>query len=41
MEIAFFGNDWIFQQDGAKLHFHEKTQEWCPNNFSVFIDRDH
>ena len=38
---SIFGNDWTFQQDGAKLHFHEKTQEWCVNNFSSFIDRDH
>ena len=22
------GNDWIFQQDGAKAHFHEKAQEY-------------
>ena len=22
-----FGNDWTFQQDSAKPHFHEKTQE--------------
>ena len=25
---SIFGNDWTFQQDGAKAHFHEKTQEW-------------
>ena len=24
---GIFGNDWTFQQDGAKPHFHEKTQE--------------
>ena len=23
---SIFGNDWIFQQDGAKAHFHEKAQ---------------
>ena len=34
---SIFGNDWIFQQDGAKAFFHEKTQEWCANNFSSFI----
>ena len=30
---SIFGNHWIFQQDGAKTHFHEKTQEWCANDF--------
>ena len=24
---SIFGNDWTFQQDGAKVHFHEKTQK--------------
>ena len=38
---SIFGNDWIFQQDGAKSHFHEKTQEWSANNFPSFIQRDH
>ena len=27
-ENGIFGNDWTFQQDGAKPHFHEKTEEW-------------
>ena len=34
---SILGSAWIFQQDGAKPHFHEKTQEWCPNNFPSFI----
>ena len=38
---SIFGNDWTFQQDGAKPHFHEKTQEWWTNNFSSFIQRNH
>ena len=38
---GIFGNDWTFQQDGAKPHFHGKTQEWCANNFLSFIDRNH
>ena len=38
---SIFGNDWTFQQDGAKPHFHEKTQEWYPNNFPSFIQRNH
>ena len=38
---SIFGNGWTFQQDGAKPHFHEKTQEWCTNNVSSFIQRDH
>ena len=24
---SIFGNDWTLQQDGAKSHFHENTQE--------------
>ena len=36
-----FGSDWIFQQDGARPHIHEKSQEWCAKNFSSFIDKDH
>jgi len=38
---AIFGNDWTFQQDGAKPHIHAKTQEWCANKFPSFIDKDH
>ena len=38
---SIFGNDWTFQQDDAKPHFHEKTEECCANNFPSFIDRDH
>ena len=38
---SIFGKDWTFQQDGTKAHFHEKTQEWCANNFSSFIQRNH
>ena len=36
-----FGNDWIFQQDGAKPHQHHLTQKWCEENFPSFIDKDH
>ena len=36
-----FGSNWTFQQDGAKPHIHEKTQEWCTKNFPFFIDRYH
>ncbi|CAM4811068.1 unnamed protein product [Rotaria magnacalcarata] len=36
-----FGNDWIFQQDGAKPHTHAKSQEWCTKNFPSFIDKSH
>ena len=38
---SIFGHDWTFQQDVVKPHFHEKAQEWCPNNCPSFIDRDH
>ena len=36
-----FGDDWTFQQDGAKAHIHEKSQECCDKNFPWFIDKDH
>jgi len=35
-----FGDDWIFQQDGAKPHQHHLTQEWCQKKFPSFIDKD-
>ena len=38
---SIFENDWTSQQNGAKPHVHEKTQEWCANNFPSFIHRDH
>ena len=36
-----FGDDWTLQQDGAKAHIHEKSQECCAKNFPAFIDKDH
>ena len=38
---SIFGNDWTFQQEGVKPHFHEKTQAWCANNFPSFIQGNH
>ena len=35
-----FGNDWIFQQDGTKLHWHHLTQQQCRDNFLSFIDKN-
>ena len=35
-----FGGDWIFQQDGARPHSHHLTQQWCPDNFPSFIDKN-
>ena len=35
-----FGNNWTFQQDGAKPHVHRLTQQWCHDNFPGFIDKD-
>ncbi len=35
-----FGDDWTFQQDGAKPHQHHLTQQWCQNNFPSFINKD-
>ena len=36
----FFGNDWIFQQDGATAHTGNLTQKWCGENFPAFIDKN-
>ena len=36
-----FGNDWVFQQDGARPHSHQLTQQWCRDKFPSFIDKDH
>ena len=35
-----FGNNWTFQQDNGMPHTHRKTQEWCSQHFSSFIDKD-
>lgn len=35
-----FGNDWIFQQDGAKPYQHYLTQQWYRDNFPSFIGKD-
>ena len=35
-----FGNDWIFQQDGATPYIHPLTQQWYQNRFPSFIDKD-
>ena len=34
------GSDWIFQQDGAKPHSHYLTQQWCRDNFPIFINSE-
>ena len=34
-----FGDDWTFQQDGAKPHQNNLTQEWCRDKFPPFIDK--
>ena len=36
-----FGNDWMFQQDGATPRTHHLSQEWCEENFPSLIDKDH
>jgi hypothetical protein len=35
-----FGNDWTFQQDGAKPHTHVKSQAWCEEHLPSFIRKD-
>ncbi|CAF2225095.1 unnamed protein product [Rotaria magnacalcarata] len=31
------GDDWTYQQDGARPHKHHLTQEWCAKHFPDFI----
>ncbi|CAF1555635.1 unnamed protein product [Adineta ricciae] len=35
-----FGDNWIFQQDGAMPHQHHLTHQWCEANFPSFINKD-
>ena len=35
------GDNGTFQQDDAKPHIHEKSQECCAKNLPSFIDKDH
>ena len=35
-----FGENWIFQQDGARAHTHRLTQQWCQDNFPDFIPKE-
>ena len=34
------GSDWTFQQDGAKSHSRNLTQQWCRESFATFINSD-
>ena len=34
------GNDWWFQQDGARAHTAARTQNWCKENLPNFIEKD-
>ncbi|CAF4502442.1 unnamed protein product [Rotaria sp. Silwood2] len=31
-EGTVFGNDWTLQQEGARPHTHNLTQQWCHDN---------
>ena len=35
-----FGNNWTFQQDGARPHTHHLSQQWCQDNDPCFFDKD-
>ncbi|KAL4511889.1 hypothetical protein ABPG72_012734 [Tetrahymena utriculariae] len=35
-----FGDDWIFQQDGASCHTSHDSQNWCQENLPGFIPKD-
>lgn len=35
-----FGNNWIYQQDGATCHTARESIEWCTAHFPQFINKD-
>ena len=35
-----FGNDWCFEQDGARAHTAARSQNWCRENLPNFIEKD-
>ena len=35
------GNNWTYQQDGARPHTHHLSQKWCADHFPAFIPKDH
>ena len=35
-----FGDNWTFQQDGAKPHTRHLSQQWCRDNLPSFFDKD-
>ena len=39
-ENKFFGDDWLFPQDGTKPYQYHLIQQWCQNSFPSFIDKD-
>jgi len=34
------GNNWTYQQDGAKCHTHHLSQKWCSEHFPAFIPKN-
>ena len=34
------GNNWTYQQDGARPHTHRSSQKWCADHFPNFISKD-
>uniref|UniRef100_A0A914X0E5 Transposase n=1 Tax=Plectus sambesii TaxID=2011161 RepID=A0A914X0E5_9BILA len=34
-----YGNNWTYQQDGARPHTHQLSQEWFQDNFPSFLDK--
>ena len=34
------GNNWTYQQDGARPHIHSLSQRWCDDHFPTFIPKN-
>ena len=34
------GNNWTYQQDGARPHIHSLNQRWCADHFPTFIPKN-
>jgi hypothetical protein len=34
------GNNWTYQQDGARPHIYRLSQKWCADHFPAFISKE-
>ena len=39
-ENKMLGNNWTYQQDGARPHIHSLSRRWCADHFPTFIPKN-